>query len=94
MTASEQPQLDGDRARVTNIVSGEVAGDSRVHQAGHISMAQGDLHLHYEDSSGVTRRGVSSSVEIECPYPGLAAFGPQHVRCFSGRLPCWLTCCG
>ncbi|MFI0483485.1 hypothetical protein [Actinomadura sp. 9N215] len=48
-----------------------------VYQAGR------DQHFHYGD--GARRRTTPGEVVDECPYPGLAGFGPDQARWFFGR---------
>ncbi|MEV6808501.1 hypothetical protein [Streptomyces sp. NPDC051129] len=61
-------------------------GDSTVLQAGRDQfVAERDLHLHYRDGVRGARRAGTVSPADECPYPGLAAFGPEQARWFFGR---------
>jgi WD40 repeat protein len=83
--AFEQRRARDSSPKISNVVSGEVSGDGRVLQAGHLSVARRDVHVHYEDGPGGVRRVVSDAVDVECPYPGLAAFGPAQARWFFGR---------
>jgi WD40 repeat protein len=53
--------------------------DARVIQAGR------DLHIRHEMEGVGTRRVQGAEVVEECPYPGLAAFGPEDARWFFGR---------
>ncbi|NUP00380.1 MAG: hypothetical protein HOW59_20880 [Nonomuraea sp.] len=55
----------------------EVSGDGQANVAG------GDQHIHYHPDG--IRRVRSGGVVDECPYPGLAAFGPEQARWFFGR---------
>ncbi|WP_141578882.1 WD40 repeat domain-containing protein [Actinomadura sp. WMMA1423] len=55
------------------------SGDGRVYQAGR------DQHFHYQDGVRRRRRARAGEVADECPYPGLAAFGPGQARWFFGR---------
>ncbi|MBV9143401.1 MAG: WD40 repeat domain-containing protein [Pseudonocardiales bacterium] len=48
----------------------------------HVNQAGRDLHVHYADG---VRRVESGAVVQECPYPGLASFGPEQARWFFGR---------
>jgi hypothetical protein len=60
---------------------------ARIYQAGRDQhIAERDLHLHYEDN-GVrrARRTAPDAPAMECPYPGLAAFGEEQARWFFGR---------
>ncbi|MGH3901030.1 MAG: hypothetical protein ACRDTA_22850 [Pseudonocardiaceae bacterium] len=68
--SGEQPA--GDSARQ----EAHASGDARINQAGR------DLHVHYPD--GVRRVEPGADVR-ECPYPGLASFGPEQARWFFGR---------
>ena len=45
----------------------------------------GDQHVQFRDDAGDVRRAGQASVAGECPYPGLAAFGPAQAQWFSGR---------
>ncbi|MEU8397020.1 hypothetical protein AB0C28_17655 [Nonomuraea sp. NPDC048892] len=53
------------------------SGEAVVHQAAR------DQHFHYGDGVRGRRRGEAAG--DECPYPGLAAFGPDQARWFFGR---------
>ncbi|GAB2960823.1 hypothetical protein GCM10027184_05140 [Saccharothrix stipae] len=55
------------------------SGDARVVQVG------GHQHNYYGAGVHGTRRTEPGSTDGECPYPGLAAFGPEHARWFFGR---------
>ncbi|MBB5958293.1 WD40 repeat protein [Saccharothrix tamanrassetensis] len=44
-----------------------------------------DTHLHYHGSAHSTHRVESGGKGDQCPYPGLAAFGPGEARWFFGR---------
>ncbi|HEV3361981.1 MAG TPA: hypothetical protein VG247_34650 [Pseudonocardiaceae bacterium] len=55
------------------------ADEASIHQAGR------DQHFHYADGAHQQRRARSGPVAPECPYPGLAAFGPEQARWFFGR---------
>ncbi|MEV8530892.1 hypothetical protein [Streptomyces sp. NPDC051211] len=52
-----------------------------------ITQAARDIHITHASSDGLDnrRRTVSGAPVPECPYPGLAAFEPQHARWFFGR---------
>ncbi|WP_436531504.1 nSTAND1 domain-containing NTPase [Actinoplanes sp. HUAS TT8] len=52
---------------------------STVYQAGN------DLHLHFEESLRRVRRALPAGGGVECPYPGLQAFGAGQSRWFFGR---------
>jgi hypothetical protein len=56
-----------------------VVGDARVYQAGR------DLHIRHGSYVPAARRVAGSDAATECPYPGLAAFGPEDARWFFGR---------
>ncbi|MFE9746866.1 hypothetical protein ACFYOT_18350 [Saccharothrix saharensis] len=59
------------------------AGDGAwVYQAGRDLRVE--QHHHYEDGVRHVRR-ASDSADLECPYPGLAAFGRDQARWFHGR---------
>ena len=45
----------------------------------------GDQHVHFRDDAGDVRRAGQAGAADECPYPGLAAFGPAQAEWFSGR---------
>lgn len=57
---------------------GQASGEARVYQAAR------DLHVHHADgvSSALTR---TDPARLECPYPGMAAFGPDQAQWFFGR---------
>ncbi|MGK4593929.1 nSTAND1 domain-containing NTPase [Amycolatopsis sp. w19] len=55
------------------------SGDARVHQAAR------DQHFHYADGVRDQRRTDPGALVRECPYPGLAAFGPAQTQWFFGR---------
>ncbi|MFC8763506.1 hypothetical protein ACFUAG_22680 [Streptomyces sp. NPDC057193] len=50
-----------------------------------INVAGRDQHFHYVDGVRKRRRTEAGSSVPDCPYPGLAAFGPEHERWFFGR---------
>ncbi|PPK71070.1 hypothetical protein V5P93_002929 [Actinokineospora auranticolor] len=54
-------------------------------QAAHLTQVGGDQHLYYDDGVPAQRRAVPGRVESDCPYPGLAAFGPEQAAWFFGR---------
>ncbi|MBB5857471.1 hypothetical protein ACFQ05_31680 [Amycolatopsis umgeniensis] len=55
------------------------SGDAHIHQAGR------DQHVHYADGVHGRRRATAGRLVRECPYPGLAAFGPEQAGWFFGR---------
>lgn len=55
------------------------SGDSR------IQLAARDQHIYYRDGVRTRRRTVAGNPVLECPYPGLAAFGPEQAEWFFGR---------
>ncbi|MFC6081757.1 nSTAND1 domain-containing NTPase [Sphaerisporangium aureirubrum] len=55
------------------------SGDARIHQAAR------DQHFHYGEAGDARRRAAAGGTVAECPYPGLAAFGPDQARWFFGR---------
>ena len=55
-----------------------VSGNARVYQAAR------DLHIRHESEGMAARRVQAADVVEECPYPGLAAFGPADARWFLG----------
>ncbi|MFD8493165.1 hypothetical protein [Amycolatopsis sp. NPDC059657] len=55
------------------------SGDSRIQLAGR------DQHIYYRDGVRMRRRTVAGNPVRECPYPGLAAFGPEQAEWFFGR---------
>ncbi|GIH67498.1 NACHT and WD repeat domain-containing protein [Microbispora siamensis] len=57
----------------------EVSGAGRVYQAGR------DQHFYYQDGVRHRRKAQTGEVIDHCPYPGLAAFGPEQARWFFGR---------
>ena len=59
-------------------VEAHASGNGRVYQALR------DLHVHYRDGVHGTRRTDGPVLGV-CPYPGLAAFGPEHSQWFFGR---------
>ncbi|MBB5780768.1 WD40 repeat domain-containing protein [Nonomuraea jabiensis] len=72
--------LDGADGREEGIrQEAHASGHARINQAGR------DQHFYY--SAGAhTRRSTRPGTEaLECPYPGLAAFGPEQARWFFGR---------
>ncbi|GAB1824271.1 hypothetical protein HerbRD11066_74350 [Herbidospora sp. RD11066] len=50
-----------------------------------INQVGGDQHLYFEDGTRVLRSTIPGQVVDVCPYPGLAAFGPEHAAWFHGR---------
>ncbi|MEU8272393.1 hypothetical protein AB0B89_35235, partial [Sphaerisporangium sp. NPDC049002] len=50
-----------------------------------INQAAGDQHFHLEDGTRVLRRTTPGRITDVCPYPGLAAFGPQQSDWYCGR---------
>jgi WD40 repeat protein len=72
---------DGDASQADQGVSLEahVSGNARAYQAGR------DLHIRYEADGLATRKVRVADVVEECPYPGLAAFGPDDAPWFFGR---------
>ena len=72
---SDEPPPDADRVGLHATASDH----ARINQAGR------DMHVHYEDGTSEVRRVASEPVEVQCPYPGLAAFGPAQARWFFGR---------
>lgn len=56
-----------------------VSGAARAYQAGR------DLHVRLDSRTSRVRRAEGADVVEECPYPGLAAFGPEDARWFFGR---------
>ncbi|GIH51657.1 WD40 repeat [Microbispora rosea] len=57
----------------------EASGESKVYQAGR------DQHFYYQDGVRQRRRAHPGQASDRCPYPGLAAFGPEQARWFFGR---------
>ncbi|WP_370947512.1 hypothetical protein AB5J62_08105 [Amycolatopsis sp. cg5] len=57
----------------------EASGTGDIHQAGR------DQHFYYRDGVWVRRRTIAGGSFGECPYPGLAAFGPEQAHWFFGR---------
>ncbi|MEU7912779.1 NACHT and WD repeat domain-containing protein [Microbispora bryophytorum] len=57
----------------------EVSGAGNAYQAGR------DQHFYYQDGVRHRRRARAGEVVDHCPYPGLAAFGPEQARWFFGR---------
>ena len=55
------------------------SGSGTVFQAGR------DQHLHFADGASAAARVRGETVPGVCPYPGLAAFGPEQQRWFFGR---------
>ncbi|SDY85250.1 hypothetical protein SAMN05421504_107183 [Amycolatopsis xylanica] len=55
------------------------SGDAR------IQLAARDQHIYYRDGVRARRRTVAGGPVPECPYPGLAAFGPEQADWFFGR---------
>lgn len=57
-----------------------VSGAARAYQAAH------DIHIHHHDGIAEAHRAeAGGELHDECPYPGLAAFGPEQARWFFGR---------
>ncbi|SER03945.1 NACHT and WD repeat domain-containing protein [Actinokineospora terrae] len=80
------------RPEVVNTVTGTVSGD--VVQADSVAIysvdadqfvAGRDVHLHFRDGLRGVRGVVSGPVADQCPYPGLAEFGPHQAQWFFGR---------
>ena len=57
----------------------QASGDATVYQAAR------DQHLHFRDGVRTAQRAEGPGSRDECPYPGLAAFGPAQARWFFGR---------
>ena len=54
--------------------------EAQLSGVGHVYQAGRDLHVQFQDG-----RSETSPLVDECPYPGLAAFGPDQARWFFGR---------
>ncbi|MGC0315644.1 hypothetical protein [Kitasatospora acidiphila] len=67
-------------------LSAQASGDARVYQAGRDQViTEGDVHHYYQDGVRHAHQAEASSWEVECPYPGLAAFGSGQAQWFFGR---------
>jgi WD40 repeat protein len=60
-------------------LAAHASGSGGVFQAGR------DQHLHFADGASAATRVRGETVADVCPYPGLAAFGPDQERWFFGR---------
>ncbi|MGW5266660.1 nSTAND1 domain-containing NTPase [Microbispora sp. NPDC004025] len=58
---------------------------AEVSGAGHVYQAGRDQHFYYQDGVRRRRKATPGEVVDHCPYPGLAAFGPEQARWFFGR---------
>jgi WD40 repeat protein len=84
---SEPSERETERETARPGLHAQASGDARVYQAGR------DQHFHYQDgvrrrrrtTPGATPGDLDDDVDDECPYPGLAAFGPRQARWFFGR---------
>ncbi|MGN9759007.1 nSTAND1 domain-containing NTPase [Streptomyces sp. SD31] len=81
MTAPDEPPI-AEQARFQAVASER----GRIYQAnGNQNIIEGDVHLHYVAGVRRARRIESSTEPVECPYPGLKAFGAEQSRWFFGR---------
>ena len=77
-------EQDGDRETDYTADNG-IHLEARASDAARVFQAGRDLHIRYESGTSGVRRVRQSSVVEECPYPGLAAFGPETAQWFFGR---------
>ncbi|TCO60842.1 hypothetical protein EV192_103423 [Actinocrispum wychmicini] len=62
------------------------SGSAQVFQAARDQfVVDRDLHIYLHNGVRVTRRTVSAPADVECPYPGLAAFESEQAKWFFGR---------
>ncbi|PPK71149.1 WD40 repeat domain-containing protein [Actinokineospora auranticolor] len=66
-----------------NELSGTVVGQAIL--AGSLTTVGGDQHLHFTDGVHELRRVLPGAITRDCPYPGLAPFGPEQAEWFFGR---------
>jgi WD40 repeat protein len=89
MTAPEEHAADAEQEHAR--MRADVSDEGRAYQAARDQyIAERDLHLHYADGTREGARRViggaaAQDAEGECPYPGLAAFGPEQAQWFFGR---------
>ncbi|KAA2254061.1 hypothetical protein F0L68_31105 [Solihabitans fulvus] len=82
MSPSENPDAEAEPARVPGdgIHLEATASDAaRVYQSGR------DQHIHHPRGVRDQRAAARDDPVRECPYPGLAAFGPEQAGWFFGR---------
>jgi WD40 repeat protein/energy-coupling factor transporter ATP-binding protein EcfA2 len=59
--------------------------DARVSGGGSAYQAGRDQVFHFEDGTRSAWRADPGAPDAQCPYPGLAAFGPEQAQWFFGR---------
>ncbi|MEU6512279.1 hypothetical protein [Streptomyces sp. NPDC046942] len=86
--AAREPTGDGpEEIHPTHVHSmhAEASGRARINMAGRDQyIAERDLHVTISTEAGPIR-AVDGPVAEECPYPGLAAFGPEQAGWYFGR---------
>ncbi|MBT2459805.1 WD40 repeat domain-containing protein [Streptomyces sp. ISL-86] len=75
--------MDPDPAARPNPV--EVHLEAQASGTASVYQAARDQHFYFVDGVRYVRRTVPGVVVGECPYPGLAAFGPEQAGWFFGR---------
>ncbi|MCS7476841.1 hypothetical protein ACFFQW_01065 [Umezawaea endophytica] len=65
--------------------SGDVHQEATASGGAHVTQVGRDQHVHYTNGVRVRHRTTPGAVVHECPYPGLAAFGPEQAEWFFGR---------
>lgn len=89
-SAADQASTDGTGTDHTGVMSFTVAS---VGPGGHVLQVQevngdlyaGPLSIHHHDGTRSMVRTPDGAVDVECPYPGLAAFGMEQAKWFYGR---------
>lgn len=71
-------------------MSTSVVGPARVFQVHEIHgdmyvVDHHEFHIHHHHGTNTVHRSPAPTADIECPYPGLAAFAPEQARWFHGR---------
>ncbi|KAA2254060.1 hypothetical protein F0L68_31100 [Solihabitans fulvus] len=82
MSPSEDPDAEPEPARDPGDeihLEARASGTAEVYQAGR------DQHRYYFDGVRELRRTTPGPATQDCPYPGLAAFGPEQAGWFFGR---------
>jgi WD40 repeat protein len=80
MTGEKDEGADPDQGSADGVyLEARASGHARVYQAAR------DMHIRYESEGLIAHRVEGADVVEECPYPGLAAFGPEEARWFFGR---------
>ncbi|WP_113698580.1 WD40 repeat domain-containing protein [Nonomuraea lactucae] len=63
----------------------QIRFEAHAEDSASINQAAGDLHFYLEDGTRVLRRTIPGQTTDICPYPGLAAFGPDQSEWYCGR---------